>query len=662
MNAKVGRIAASKQVSLQSGGGLLLDPALFPEQTLPGNDLRIPVAALDADLEYHIPRPVTQHDRDTLSVFMRVKGETTSTPIETRLPLGSPWADRIWPKELSIPLANLVELPTPEAPTQYELVYIMYAAGVNPSPETIAEFHIDKTKPYQVKTPPSDYSPDGVAFPADLPQTKEIDDEYISNHPNGIEITLTLAPSNAETTDKVDIYWGDVSDPAYFSTPVMSDVSVPGDGKITMPISIFEDSQEGVNTLRFIMTDLAGNVSRPSKAVQRTVRRLPPPVSVPPVVPLADGTDGDTLINLADCDQGVTVEIEVPQPSVFTDMILATWQDRDLPLERVENKTTLIIPVDYQTIIKPAYGATDGEVDTTVSYVMIRGSGDVVARNQTTIQVDISYPGPENPDEPKPVNPDLEFPRLVSSQNADNVLDDNDYGQPADIFIQLYDVPPTESGQSITVWYDDEELTPPYFLSPGEEGTEILAATVPWEVISKKPNATIKIKYVLAVVLGNNPVWSEEEDVTVDITKIDLPPPEVQGLENGAIACPTLNFVPPNDGTSRRNLKVVIPFSPSLIDRRVVTLKWGGFSDEEATIPIPGTEVTKTYTIDGTVPAEGIEMDIGNYLVNFKPVTDNFGKLTYTITDVTPESDPAIHFVFLKDNNDDFCEIANPIP
>ncbi|ROM70576.1 hypothetical protein BK653_01405 [Pseudomonas brassicacearum] len=661
MNVKVGRIGPSKQVSLSGDGGMLADPATFPDQTLPGNDLRIPRSALDADLEYRVPQPTTEYARDTLDVFLRVKGQTATTTLEDKLPLG-PIADRTWPKELYIPLNHLVELPTPEAPTQYELVYVMWANGVNPGDTAVTEFHIDKTKPYQVKDPQSDFSPDGVTFPADLPQTQEIDDEYISNHPTGIDITLTLAQFNAEATDKVDIYWGDISDPSYFSTPVMSDVPVRPDGKITMPIDIFENSQEGVNTLRFIMTDLAGNVSRPSKAVQRTVRRLPPPVSVPPVVPLADGTDGDTLINLADCSQGVTVEIEVPKPSAYNDIIQATWQGRDLPPVRVEDKTLLVFPVDYTTIIKPAYGATDGEVDTTVIYVMLRGSGDVVARNQTTIQVDISYPGPENPREPDEVNPALNLPRLVSSQGEDNVLDDNDYDQDAHIFIQLWDSPPTESGQSITVWYDDVPLTPTYFLAPGEEGTEIPAATVPWDVIARKPNEVIKIKYQLSVVLGNNPVWSEDEDVDVDITKIDLPAPEVQGTINNAIACRTLNFVPPTDGTSRRNLKVVIPFSSSLIDTRVVTLKWGGFSDENATIPIAGTEVTKTHTITGTVPPEGIEMEIGDYFVNFKPVTDGFGKLTYTITDVVPESDPAIHFVFLKDNNDDFCEIANPIP
>jgi hypothetical protein len=53
-------------------------------------------------------------------------------------------------------------------------------------------------------------------------------------------------------------------------------------------------------------------------------------------------------------------------------------------------------------------------------------------------------------------------------------------------------------------------------------------------------------------------------------------------------------------------------------------------------------------------------MYIGDYMANFKPVTDGFGKLTYSVTGVVQESDEAIHFVFLLDNNDDFCEIANP--
>ncbi|MBV4458569.1 hypothetical protein KVG96_11455 [Pseudomonas sp. COR58] len=657
MNAKIGSLSLNQPVSLQ-GGTILLDPATIPAQTLPGGDLRIPVAALGSDLEYRIPRPVSEHARDTLSVFLRVAGNPTQIPIETRRALG-PLADRVWPLPLTIPVAQLKELTTPEAPTAYELVYVMFAANVNPSPETVANYSIDKTPPYKVKNPASDFSPAAAAFPADLPPTKEIDEEYLVANPGGIVITLPRA-ANYESTDTVDVYWGDPADPAY-ATPVLSGVVIPASQQITIPISVFENSKEGLNTLTFITKDLPGNISRRSKVNQRTVRRLKPPVAEPPVVPLADGTGGDTLIDIADCNAGVTVEVPVPQPSSPNDLIVVSWQGEELEDQRVETKTTLIFTVDY-AIIKTAYGATDGPVPTTVSYVMLRGSGNKIAEEKVDIQVDISYPGPVNPDEPDPVNPALELPRLVSSQGVDNTLDDNDYGQDAKVFIRLYDAPPTEAGLSITVWYDDNELAPAYFLSPGEEGTEIEAVTVPWEVIAKKPMGTVKLKWVLSAVGGNNSVWSREQDVDVNISKIELPKPLVQALENDAIACPTLNFVPPGDGTNRRNLKVVIPPSTSMVAGRTVTLKWAGYTDEAATVPIDGTEVEKDIVIPDPVPAEGLALDIGDYETHFKPVSDGFGKLTYTITGVVQESDPAIHFVFLQDNNDDYCEVANPIP
>ncbi|MBC3376503.1 hypothetical protein HU762_21400 [Pseudomonas sp. SWRI92] len=659
MNAKVGTAATNKQISLQNT--ILFDPATFPEQTLPGGDLRIPVAALNADLVYEVPQPDQEFDKDTIDIFMQVKGDpTTRFDLESAKPLGDPPSARIWPLRLSIPLARLIELPAPETPTEYELVYEMFAGGVNPGGEVVAEYVIDRTKPYQTKTPPTDYAPPAAEFPANLPPTQEIDADYLTANPSGIVITVPLATSNAETTDTVNIYWGIPGTPA-FDTPVLSDHPLPVSGEIPLDVTILEDSAEGVNFLKYVVRDLAGNISRESRLNQRTVRHLEPPVPTTPVVPLADGTDGDNLINLADCADGVTVEITVPQPSQGRDMIRVTWQDIELsPDQTVGTETLLSFPVDYETVIKPAYGATDGRKATTVSYVMVRGSGNPIATGQTTIDVDISYAGPENPEEPDPENPNLELPRLVSSQGVDNVLDDDDHGKPADIYIQLYDVPPTETGQVVTVWYDDVELDP-YYLTPGEEDTEILAATVPWDVIARKPNEVIKIKWVLSAVGGSNPQSSLPQDVDVDITKIELPMPEVQGLSRNAIACPTLNFVN-GDGTSRRNLKVVIPFSSSLVDGRTVTLNWGGYSDENATVPISGTATTATHLISGTVPTEGIEMVIGDYSDNFRPVSDGYGKLFYTVTDVTPESDPAIHFVFLTDNNGDFCEIANPVP
>lgn len=665
MNAKVEGSTLAQKVSLTSAGNILVDPAKIPAQDLPGGDLRIPIASLTAPLEYQIPQPQDQFARDRLTVDLRVKGTATLIPIVPRLDLG-PVADRVWPLPLFIPLSELRELATPEAPTEWELIYILYANGVNPSPPVITEYHIDRTKPYQTKTPATDFSPPAISFPADLPPSKDIDDAYLGANPTGIKVAVTLA-ANANPSDVCDVYWGVPSDPAY-ATPVMKDVLLPASGEILIPVDIFQKSTEGLNTLTFIVRDLAGNISRQSKPNQRNVRRLAPPVPLPPVVPLADGTGGDMLIDVADCKLGVTIEVPVPLPNSPSDTIIAKWQGISLPEQRVGTSTTLIFPVDYTTVIKVAYGSTDGPVPTTVSYEMFRGSGAPIATEKADIAVDISYPGPVNPDEPSEVNPLLELPRLVSSQAVDNELDDNDYGEDAEIFIKLYDAPPTESAQSVTVFYDDQELTPPWLLQPGEEGTEIGPFNVPWSVIERKQIADVKIKWRLTAVGGANPVFSNEETVVVNITKIDLPKVLVQGLIFDEISCPTLNFLPvddpsfPGDGTNRRNLKVNIPFSASLLDGRTVTLKWQGYEDESATIPIAGTLVTRDINISGTVPPEGIETDIGVYMTHFKPVSDGYGKLTYSITGVVPESDAAVHFVFLLDNDGDYCEIANPVP
>jgi len=318
--------------------------------------------------------------------------------------------------------------------------------------------------------------------------------------------------------------------------------------------------------------------------------------------------------------------------------------------------------VDY-SVIKAEYGVTDVDVPTTASYEMFRqGVLAPIATHSTSFNVNIYQPGGPNPDEPSDVNPNFKKPRLVSSQGVDNKLDDNDHGNNADIFVELLPAPPAASGQFIRCFYDGVALTPDYYLSPGDEGKDIKMAEVPWSLIELKPNGTIPIKWTFFEVQGRNPVSSLDEDVDVDITKIDLPKPVVDGLIFDNISCPTLNFVPPGDGTSRRNLKVVVPFSPSMVTGRDVVLTWEGFTDQNTSNPIAGTKVSVTLPVPNPAPATGMEFLIGDYFKELKPVSDGYGKLFYTISTVAPESEPAVHFVFLEDNNGDYCEVANPIP
>lgn len=655
MNTRVRNTAFNKQVRLQGNGPSNLPGATIPDRI--AGDGRIPISKLNANLPYTIPQPPDEFANDTLDVNLYVNGSTTPITLLLDHPLG-PIADRTWPLPLAITLARLVELPTPETPTEYDLEYIIYAGGANPTDADITRYRIDKTKPYQIKSPASDLSPPAINFPADLPPSQEIDDTYLGAHPGGIDVRITLATFNAEATDVCDIYFGISNDPAY-ATPVLPDVTVPASGLINIPLSILNALKDGVNELRFIVKDRVGNISHRSRPNTRVVRHLAPPVPEKPVVPLADGTDGDTLIDVADCMLGVTVEVPVPQPSAPSDSIRVYWGKTQAGTEQlVGDNQTLVFPVDFLTI-KAEYGVTDVPVPTNVRYEMFRGAGAPIATEDNDIEVDIFQDGPDNPDEPSDVNPNFALPRLVSSQDVDNILDDNDHGKDAEIFVQLYDAPPAETALSVTVFYDDVALTPDILLQPGDEGTELGPVPVPWSVIELKQNATIKIKWKLSRIGGNNPVFSKEQDVVVNITKIDLPAPVVSDLVRNRISCQTLNFPPNGDGTARRNLKVTVPQSPSMVVGRTVTLTWEGFSDENATVPIPGTRV---QVVDQPVPdpVKDMVFEIGVYATHLKPVSAGWGKLTYKISSVLPESTPAIHSVFLINNEGKYCEEVSP--
>jgi len=661
MNAKVENKRLSetglKNTKLRQAGRAPNAPLRIIAQNLPGGDLRIPLAATRADLQLLMDRPVApEHYLDEFQVTLL--GNPVPDVLYPRQLLG-PVAGRTWPRPLVVPQRLLVEHRVPATPTQYQLEFLWWERGSNISTPEITTFLIDLTPPYKEKDPPKDLSPAAASFPADLPRTQDIDDDYIADHPGGIVITLPTAYPNYQATDTVAVFWGIPSSPSY-ATPVLPRVPLPANGEITIPISVFENSEDGLNRLTFVVTDLAGNPSKRSSPGERNVKRLAPPVALQPIVPLADGTDGDTLIDLADCATGVTVEVTVPLPNGSRDSIIAYWADEYLGEQYVGTETLLVFPVDYATVIKPKYGNTDGIVPTHVHYEMFRRSGPPIAQSDTDIDVDISYEGPVLPNEPDPVNDDLELPRLVSFSGVENELGDDDFNQPAEIFIKLWAAPPTEEGQIVTVFYDDVALRPIYLVS-GQEDTEV-STEVDWATIALKNHRTVQVRWELTSIDGNNPIKSLAEDVLVAITEITLLAPQVQGLTGGGtlISCPTLNFeaAPPDP---RRNLTVVIPYSPALIDGRTVTLRSAGYRDDLATDLILGTEVTKDHPIVGTVPPEGIEMNIGDYFINFKPAHDGYVKVTYTVTSVASESDPSIHEVWLLAGNI-FCEVARPIP
>ena len=111
---------------------------------------------------------------------------------------------------------------------------------------------------------------------------------------------------------------------------------------------------EGQNRLIYVATDLPGNRGKRSNPSQRTVVILPDPsVILPPVVPLANGQNGDGLIDLADTQfdpKGVEIKVTVPTPNSESDTIVVYWGGdsrllRNKESERIPNFRSLRVMI-----------------------------------------------------------------------------------------------------------------------------------------------------------------------------------------------------------------------------------------------------------------------------------------------------------------------------
>ncbi|WP_103310358.1 MULTISPECIES: hypothetical protein [unclassified Pseudomonas] len=662
--AELSRRAVLEKKYGKSGGPLANPPAVtITAQTLP-NDLRIPVAALDAPLRYTIPRPSEPEDPDDLIEFkIRKKGEAGWQDIEEFLELGA-IADREWPLSRFMPMEYLTEDRVPETPTEYEVQYIYWYGGTNEGLSDITTYAIDRTPPYRVKEPPSNRSPQAAAFPADLGPNDPIDEAYIGNNPNGI--TIKVGSYNYHATDTIKVFWGVAPDvnrdePAY-------EGPLPSSYEVLVPIRVFVESDEGVNTLRYVVTDLAGNISKPSDPSYREIKRIPDPTVFPaPVVPLANGEDGDDLIDLRDCNEGVDIIVEVPTPNVPTDTVMAYWGSEPLGEKRVQESVDGKLTwrnVDFE-IIKRVYGDTDGDELTNISYQMFRGTPK--GGSDVDIKVNIFYVGPENPDEPSPINPRMTAPTLETLKGSIDEVLESDFGDPATIKIDLFSAPPTQEGWLIDVFYDDVKVGDTIRLTNGQEGTQLTPA-LPWQTILDQGSGTKVLRWSLYTATNPNPMGSLPKDVQVEEFPIQTPMPEVLNLAGPLkrIGCSTLNFGASGDGTPRRNLQVRIPKSSYTVDGETVTLSWAAYTNEIPPILIPGTGTTVDLNISGTFPDAGEVIEIGTYETHFKPANRGNGRLSYTITRTgttpTPPSAEAEHYVLVTNSEAQYCEDVNPGP
>lgn len=677
MNAIVEKANLSRQAVLKARSTVdnapvaLLPPVTFPAQTLPA-DLRIPIASLVSDLDYLIPKPALEDDNDGIQPQIRKKGDTTWIDVIDSADPDYPYimpgivADRDWTVPYKIRRSLFREELTPETPTEWEFRYIYFAGGTNDTESEISTFAIDLTPPYVVKTPPSNRIPGAPTWPVDLGPTDPIDEAYLEGKTH--IIVKPVIPANYQATDVYKFFFGPAPDPGR-DAPVFEDV-LSANNEAAIPIQVFVDALDGPNQLIYTSRDLPGNQGRQSNFSQRTVQHAkdPDPSTVlPPIVTLANGTDGDNLIDLADTQfdsNGVEFKVKVPTPNAGADTILGFWGGQQAGNEqRVGTNTELTFYAPY-ALVKQVYGDTDGIVDTNVSFRMFRGAREL-ANADVDIDVDISYIGPD------PITIGLDPPTLTTTAGSDDEIKEGDYGDTAITgHIQIFAAPPTEEGWAMDLFYDDM-LVDTIYLTTGQENTTI-SRVIPWTLVHAQGSGTKVLRYTLYIPGATNPTQSKPKDIPVEPFPIEMAAPIILGLAGPSrrIGCSTLNFptaTVPNDGTARRNLQVRVLPNNYTLDGETITVKYLAYELNDPTKPIPDADAVATFPISGPFPVDGVIIGVGDWAEDFKPAHLQSCQVTYSISrtggNPTPDSLPALNSLDLDDSSGKYCdEFTTPNP
>ncbi|MCU0070584.1 hypothetical protein N8H71_03225 [Pseudomonas koreensis] len=670
MNAIIEKAKLSRKAVLQSktnrADGVLADPPpapTFPAQTIPG-DKRIPIVHLDKELDYLIRKPLLEDEDDAIQPQIRKKDTTTWIDILPGqfLELG-PVADRDWTQPFKIAQSFLKEDPTPEEPTEWFFRYIFYAGGTNDVASLESSFAIDRTRYNVVKTPPSDRTPGAPTWPADLGPLDPIDEAYLEGK-SGIVVKPFIA-ANYMANDVFAWFFGPSPDPGRDTPVLVGSLSANQDAEI--PAAVFINAGDGPNRLIYVNTDAAGNVARTSNFSQRNVVHKPDPdpgTVKPPIVTLANGDNGDNLIDREDMlfdARGVEIVVEVPTPNSPADTIVVTLHNEQVGTEQRIGAATELKFYAPRALVEQIYGNTDGIVQRTVAFKMFRGLKEL-ATDKVDIDIDISFVGGTLP-----------APSLRTTAGSDNEILESDYGDDGiQASLAMPATPPTEEGWLLDFIFGIETFaTVP--LTAGQAGTTI-SEKLPWSVVEALGGgSTHVLRCELYVPGGTNRNKSGNQDIPVEPFPIQMDAPEILHLAGPVrrIGCPTLNFptaTNPGDGTPRRNLLVRVLPNAFTVNGEEITLKYIAYPKDDASTPIPGTDAEATFQISGTFPTDGIVIGIGDYEEDFKPAHQALGHVWYVISrggpgqNLTPDSAVAIRELDLDDSEGRFCEEFVPTP
>lgn len=558
------------------------------DEAIDGFDGLVPKSALTSPLKVTVPSWIDGAPgaafKDTIMLLMAEDKPDPDFTEVARLEVDGP-VENI-NRTLEIPVSRLRE-------GQYLLKTHLILWSDNEDSSISIPLIVDTTPPYADRYPEPLKLP---TFPTGVITDDDVDDVVVE-----IEPYADLARG-----DQIAFFWGEIPDDPTSVLPI-GVIGVPSDWKYTIPKSVIEGVGNGVRYLTYALIDKAGNDSRLAVYAQVEVQLGPYPSGLQvPEVPRAKDD------NLIDREDARDLIVNIPSFSGHQpyDVIHAYWGDVKLDPVPIGDAPSFPYPIRVRfDTVKEQYAGATGEVDTTVSYQIKRGSALLFPDDplQTSLKVDLSVAGPENPDEPDPVNPDLDAVVVVgASGGLPNTLTPADADTNATATFSLYE--PALLGQQIALFYGNNSDPVDTYDIKGDEGPGFeVKMEIPWSRIDAHGNdPKVSVYYKIYTVGGNNYQYSIVTEVNVSAVVISLPAPRFLNLSpSGFINCSTLQK--PENGVD-----VQVPGNSRYFTAgMVVRLDWWG--EDAGSIEIPGTRFPAEHTLLEHEVSEGFTLRVHPY-------------------------------------------------
>ncbi|WP_268800089.1 hypothetical protein [Pseudomonas huanghezhanensis] len=545
----------------------------------------------------------------------------------SQYPFTTPLDTRVFPIQLTLPAEATLSA------GRHTLTYEVSIGG-NPVGSTPLPIYIDQVAPNfgqeaaRVTLPP-EVEADGI--------TKEYLDA------NG-KVTVTVPEYNDKKIgDEISVYYGSNPQTALLvGTFTRPDTTTP----VTVDLTTAQiGTSEGDKLLFYRLRDRVGNLGPESSYKPVLVTLSAAPIGLKPLtVPLA--ADGD--VDIADANVGVQVQIEAYTNFVAGDQAVVTWGGKLLGAVPVTQSGPTFVTVPFAVLLD----GNRGPKTVAVTYLIKRGQKEYPEPSSVDVDVDLRTPGPTNPDEPDPVNPDLALITVQAAVTAEaNTVKPADAGQPATASVVIYEN--SKADDVVQLYWNnvavpdsgDSTIPGGTYVVTGQEAVGfIMEFAIPWATIEAQGNGSaLPVRYSIAHPAVNDAVvYSEDQPVEVSVQTVKLPAVLFLNLDQdfGYLNCGSLRSVSPQGWVVEIS---VAGGEPRLADQQL-TFNYAGLND--------ATQANVTFAFTFTPTIEQATNGFLVYLPYDPPLIetrDGPGSITYTanVDGFPVTSDPHSVIVFM---------------